>query len=88
LTWEKLIEDIINKGAIYIGGDCGFSHFILSLHKTFRPENCIIYYNTKGVIEKGMALKSIAMYPDRVNSQFDFRPYTLFEDGNVNILPF
>jgi hypothetical protein len=87
-SWEDIIKGVMTECLLYIGGDCGFTHFVCSLHDKYRPKRIICYYNTNGLNVNPNTVKKVVKYPNKVEKYVQFKPWTLFEGANINILPF
>jgi hypothetical protein len=80
INWTEILFMIMSMCKLYVGGDCGLSHFVGLIDKLYQPE-MKIYYNTTPLIMK-----------DKIN-EFDkgvdevtFTPYNAYKESSLTII--
>jgi len=79
-SWDAMLLDIFSDCKLYIGGDCGFTHFVSLIDIKYKPE-MMIYYRTRDFMNKVKCNEF-----DRDTHIINFMPYKPYENDTIKII--
>lgn len=87
IEWINIIKGVALTCKRFISGDCGFSHYVASLHNPYKPNAIEIFYNTKGLKEQVKVTEDYLLNKDiiKLSSQVNFKPISLY-NSNIRYL--
>lgn len=87
VEWLNIIQGVALTCNRFISGDCGFSHYVASLHNPYKPKSIEIFYNTKGLKEQVKFTENFLINKDvmKLSSQVNFKPISLY-NSNIRYL--